>query len=295
MAQTVGVSQSTVSRELKRNSGQRGYRHKQAHQRAVERRYTACKATKMTGKLMTLVEQKLAIKWSPEQISGWLLKTQQFRLSHECICLHIWADKRRGGLLYKHLRRQGKRYYPRRDGKTNRGQIKNRVSIEDRPIIVERKARIGDWEIDTVIGKGHSGVLVTLVERVTQFTLSARVANKSAGAVTEATIKLLTPYRQALHTITADNGKEFSYHERMTKALDAEVYFAHPNCSWERGLNENTNGLLRQYWPKSTDFKQVPPAEIKAVVKQLNHRPRKTLGFETPAKLMQDYLAAKAA
>jgi len=160
---------------------------------------------------------------------------------------------------------------------------------------VDAKSRIGDWEIDTVIGKGHSGALVTIDERATQFTLLANVPNKSAEAVTEATIELLKPYGSALRTITADNDKEFAYHEQLTEELVAAVYFARPYHSWERGLNENTNGLLRHYWPKSTDFKQVTDEKVASVVFQLNERPRKTLGFKTPADLMHNYLAAQAA
>lgn len=262
IAELTNLSQSTISRELSRNTGKRGYRYKQAHERALSRRRSARKPLKMTLEMMALITQKLNEKWSPEQITGWLRKENKQSVSH---------------------------------GKTNRGQIKNRVSIEERPQIVDEKGRIGDWEIDTVIGKGHRGALVTIVERVTQFTVSTQVAGKTAQAVTAATIELLRPYRSALHTITADNGKEFAYHEQITKALSVPVYFAHPYHSWERGLNENTNGLLRQYWPKSTDFKAVTPAQVIPVLEQLNNRPRKTLGFETPAKLMQDHLAAKAA
>ena len=160
---------------------------------------------------------------------------------------------------------------------------------------MDEKSRIGDWEIDTVIGKAHSGALVTIVERATQFTLVANVPNKSAEAVTAATIQLLRPYKEALHTITADNGKEFAYHEQLTAELGVAVYFARPYHSWERGLNENTNGLLRQYWPKSTDFTQVTDKDVLAVVTQLNQRPRKTLGFKTPEVLMQNHMAAQAA
>jgi IS30 family transposase len=146
-----------------------------------------------------------------------------------------------------------------------------------------------------IIGKGHSGAVVTIVERATQFSLVANVPNKSAEAVTAATIELLKPYKGALHTITADNGKEFAYHEQLSTELGAAVYFARPYHSWERGLNENTNGLLRQYWPKSTDFKKVTKKEVDRVVRQLNQRPRKTLGFETPENLMQNHMAAIAA
>jgi IS30 family transposase len=295
IADAVGTSQSTVSRELKRNSGQRGYRHKQAQTKTVKRRCDATKALKMTESMIALIEQKLSEKWSPEQISGWLYDELGESLSHERIYQHVWADKHAGGELYMQLRRQARRYQKRSNGKTSRGQIRNRLGIEERPAVVDDKSRIGDWEIDTVIGKGHSGALVTIVERATQFALVPNIPNKSAEAVTAATIDLLRPYREALHTITADNGKEFAYHEQLTAELGAVVYFARPYHSWERGLNENTNGLLRQYWPKSTDFKTVSAKEVAAVVTQLNQRPRKTLGFKTPAVLMQNYMAAKAA
>ena len=196
---------------------------------------------------------------------------------------------------YRHLRRNGKRYNKRSNGKTSRGQIKNRVSIDERPDVVEERSRVGDWEIDTVIGKGQSGALVTIVERATRFTVSAQVDSKHAAVVTDAVITLLTPYAGAVHTITADTGKEFAYHERMTEALGAPVYFAHPYHSWERGLNENTNGLLRQYWPKATDFNQVADDEVERVVNELNDRPRKVLAFHTPAELMENHMAAIAA
>ena len=190
---------------------------------------------------------------------------------------------------------QGKKYQKRCNGKTSGGRIKNRIGIEHRPNVVDEKRLIGDWEIDTVIGKGHSGALVTIVERATQFTLSTRVNSKSAKDVTQATIALLSPYAGAVYTITADNGKEFASHEEITEALGVSFYFARPYHSWERGLNENTNGLLRQYWPKSTNFKQVSNGEVRRVVNKLNNRPRKTLGFKTPAQLMHNHLAAQAA
>jgi IS30 family transposase len=295
MGDAIGVDQSTISRELKRNTGLRGYRHKQAQNKTKERRRNAAKARKMTPAVVERVERQIREQWSPEQVSGWLQEACGVSLSHERIYLHIWEDKRVGGDLYTHLRRQGKKYQKRCNGKTSRGRIKNRVGIEQRPGIVDEKSRIGDWEIDTVIGKGHSGALVTIVEKATQFTLSKRVNSKSAKDVTQATISLLSPYAGVVHTITADNGKEFASHEKITKALGAPVYFARPYHSWERGLNENTNGLLRQYWPKSTNFKEVSNTEVRRVVNKLNHRPRKTLGFKTPAQLMHNHLAAQAA
>lgn len=154
---------------------------------------------------------------------------------------------------------------------------------------------MGDWEIDLVIGKGHSGALVTIVERKTSFTVSTRVNDKSAKTVTAATLALLKPFTEVVLTITADNGKEFAYHEEITEHLKCGVYFAGPYCSWQRGLNENTNGLLRQYWPKSTDFKKVSQSEVQDVIVKLNDRPRKKLNYKTPAKLMAEHMTAIAA
>ncbi|MDP0588104.1 MAG: IS30 family transposase [Candidatus Endonucleobacter bathymodioli] len=169
VAKIIGVSQPTVSRELARNTGDRGYRHKQAQAKDIQRRQTAVKPTKMTPAMIIVIEAKLRIEWSPEQVSGWLLDDQEKLISHETIYRHIWADKQAGGDIYTHLRRQDKKYDKRRNGKSTRGQIKNRVSIDERPSIVDDKSRIGD----TVIGKGHSGALVTIVERVMKYTIGA--------------------------------------------------------------------------------------------------------------------------
>ncbi|BCE00741.1 IS30 family transposase [Marinicellulosiphila megalodicopiae] len=295
IAEIINVNQSTISRELKRNTGERGYRYKQAQILTDNRRKNACKPTKMTKELILTIETKIRLDWSPEQISNWLLKDEATLISHESIYIHIWKDKRAGGDLYTHLRRVGKKYDKRRNGKSTRGHIKNRISIDDRPSIVDLKSRVGDWEIDTIIGKGHSGALVTIVERKTKFTVAAQVKSKSTKDVTAATIRLLEPYKDLVHTITADNGKEFSGHEEISKALNAEIYFAHPYSSWERGLNENTNGLIRQYFPKFTDFKTVKQQEVDCAIKKINTRPRKILNYETPYDLMHEYQAAFAA
>jgi IS30 family transposase len=295
IAQMLGRHKSAIYRELNRNKGDRGYRPKQAHEKARHRRQTACKAVKMTPEIVKLIESKVSEDWSPEQISGWLRNEHGLMISHERIYQHIWSDKLKCGGLYKHLRRQGKKYQKRSNGKTSRGQIKNRVSIDKRPAIVDNKIRIGDWEIDTVIGKGHQGALVTLVERKTLYTLAAQVNSKHAEPVTKATINLLTPFMGHVHTITADNGKEFAWHEEIAKQLKTKVYFAHPYHSWERGLNENTNGLLRQYFPKGTNLKYVKQKEVDAVVFKLNNRPRKTLGFKTPAEMIGRSLSRLAA
>jgi transposase, IS30 family len=289
IAQEIGVNKSTISRELKRNTGQRGYRPKQAQRKANERRQLASKAIKMTTDMIEFIDNKLSEhQWSPEQISGWLLEEKNIAISHERIYQHIWDNKKQGGDLYQYLRCQGKKYQKRgSNGKRSRGQIINRISIDNRPKIVDDKRRVGDWEIDTVIGKGHSGALVTIVERKTLYTLVARVNGKRADWVTQATMQLLKPFQNRLHSITADNGKEFAYHEKISKELDTAFYFAHPYSSWERGLNENTNGLIRQYFPKKTDFKTVTDEEVYSVMEKLNNRPRKSLNFQTPFQKMQ--------
>lgn len=294
IASAVGVSQSTISRELKRNTGERGYRYKQAQRKSRERRKQATRPHKMTPDNIALIEQGLRQEWSPEQISGWLKVEHNIKISLETIYLYVWDDKRNGGDLYTHLRHRIKGYRSRKNGQSSRGKIKNRISIHDRPAAVDAKERIGDWEIDLMIGKNHSGAMVTIVERISKFTVSAKINDKSAATVTAATIALLEPYRDTVLTITADNGKEFAHHEQVSEALSAPVYFADPYSSWQRGLNENTNGLLRQYWPKKTNFKQVAVNDVDDVLEKLNNRPRKTLGFKTPAGIMQEHLLKNA-
>lgn len=295
IANGLGRDKSSVYREINRNIGLRGYRPEQANEKALTRRKEAAKAVKMTAAFVMKIEELIRLEWSPEQISGRRLKEHNECISHERIYQHIWADKQKGGDLYTYLRRQGKKYDKRRNGKSTRGQIKNQVSIDDRPEIVDNKTRVGDWEIDTVIGKNHKGAIVTIVERKTLFTVAALVDSKQADVVTDATINLLTPLIGRVHTITADNGKEFSWHENFAEALNTKVYFAHPYSSWERGLNENTNGLLRQYFPKGTDFRTLTQKDIDDAVYKINNRPRKTLGFKTAAEMMERSISRMAA
>ena len=295
IALIVGVSSSTVSRELERNTGKRGYRPKQAHIKAMRRRQEAGKMTKMTPAVVSLIEDRIQLEWSPEQVSGWLAKEKSLFISHERIYQHVCMDKRQGGELFKHLRQSNKKRKKQYGSKDKRGQIRNRISIEERPDVVETKTRIGDWEIDTVIGKNHKGALVTIVDRVSKFTLIKKVDSKRAEVVTEATIALLAPYLDKTHTITADNGKEFAGHEILSEQLEASVYFAHPYASWERGLNENTNGLIRQYFVKGSSFKAITSEEVEAVMNKLNLRPRKTLNYETPHTVFFDNTKREAA
>jgi IS30 family transposase len=273
IADVLERSRSTISRELARNRGKRGYRPKQAQRLAEERR--AMNARTIDAATWQFVQDKLTQKWSPEQISDFV------PISPETVYQRVYADKRAGGVLWKHLRCQKQR--KKRYGKTDkRGVIPNRQSIEQRPAIVETRSRIGDWEADTIIGKNHRQAIVSIVERKTGFTLIRKVERKTAEAVSDAMIRLLKPHRANVHTITSDNGREFASHEAISKKLKADFYFAHPYSSWERGSNENTNGLIRQYFPKNRDFTTITQQEIDTTMEQLNNRPRKRLGFLTP-------------
>jgi IS30 family transposase len=281
IAQELEVHKSTISRELSRNIGERGYRPKQANEKALERRTNATARKRISAETWEVVEEKLRQDWSPEQVSGWLEKRQEIRISHEWIYQYILTDKQVGGDLYTHLRQHGKRR--KRYGQYDRrGKLPQRVSIEERPQLVEQRQRLGDWEVDTLVGKGHRGALVSLVERKSRYTLLQPVTQRLANWVADATISLLQPFTDLVHTITGDNGKEFAEHVRIAETLQANFYFAHPYSAWERGTNENTNGLVRQYFPKKTDFSKVARSETKVAVDRLNHRPRKCLDFKSP-------------
>ena len=279
IARQLGVNKSTISREVQRNQGQRGYRPKQADEKAVERRVGKVHTT-ISTETWQQVEEKLQMDWSPEQISGWLKKNQLPSISPEWIYQHIYADRQAGGTLYKHLRCCKKRR--KRYGKyDHRGIIPFRKSIEERPEAVDLRERFGDWEGDTIIGKGHQGALVTLTERKSRFTLVRKVAQKSAKLVAQAVVDLLA-WVQHLETITSDNGKEFAAHQSISRELLIDFYFAHPYASWERGTNENTNGLIRQYLPKERDLTTLTTQEEIMIMDRLNLRPRKCLDFSTP-------------
>lgn len=280
IAMMLGCHKSTISRELRRNCGLRGYRPKQADQLAMNRRAEKVKP-RIQPEHWALVEQLLRQDWSPEQISLWLAKEKHLTVSHEWIYQYVLDDKRHGGDLHRHLRCQKARK-KRYGAYERRGQLSNRVSIDERPAIVERRSRIGDWELDTIIGKHHRLALVSLTERKSRLTLIAKVATRTADNVEHAVIDLLGPLSKRVHTITSDNGKEFANHECIAEALGAAFYFAHPYASWERGLNENTNGLIRQYFPKGSAFTSITESDLQRVMNKLNNRPRKCLGMKTP-------------
>lgn len=286
IAKDIEKSKSTVYRELSRNQGLRGYRHKQANEKACKRQAMKGKA-RISVETWAYVTRKLVFGLSPEQIAGSLLKRGLPFVSHEWIYQYILKDKQQGGTLYKHLRCQKKR--KKRYGRPDRrGQIVGRVSIDNRPAIVATRERLGDWEADVVEGSKGGSVLVTLAERKSRFALIAKCPNKSAKSVSEAIISLLTPLRAHVKTITYDNGKEFAFHQKISDTLEAQGYFAHPYHSWERGLNENTNGLLRQYFPKGQSLAEVKPSDLHKAMVKLNWRPRKCLGFKTPFQAFLD-------
>jgi IS30 family transposase len=278
MASIIGCHKSTISRELSRNGGQRGYRPKQADELSSSRKLPAHRP-RIQRATWALVESLIEQQWSPEQINGRLKLERNVCVSHERIYQYIYADKRAGGTLFLHLRCQKvrRKRYGQRD---RRGQLPARRSIEERPAVVDSRERLGDWEADTIIGGNHQQAIVSLVEHKSKLTRLGRVKHDTADDVR----RELTAQLESLTvlTITSDNGREFAHHQRISQHLKADFYFAHPYSSWERGLNENTNGLVRQYFPKKSDFSKITDGQINKVVERLNHRPRKTLGYRTP-------------
>ena len=292
IAITIGVSASTISRELKRNTGGRGYRYQQAQKLATSRRAEASSTpTKMTEKVVVFIEDRLTKdQWSPEQISG-VLAANDTPVSHTRIYQHIWQDRLSGGTIYTHLRHKGKKYNYKGGKKAGRGCIPNRVDISERPKAVERKARLGDWEGDTIVGANHKGAIVSMVDRKSKFTLVALVEKATAANINNAIVASFKRYTNLpKRTTTFDNGKEFSSHQELSSILGMPCYFATPYHSWERGLNEHTNGLVRQYFPKKTDLLALNDETIFEVEDKLNNRPRKVLGYRTPLEVMQGKL-----
>lgn len=289
IANLLGRNKSTISRELARNGTASGYQAATAQALAVERGTACANGPRVSADTWNLVEEKLGQFWSPEQISGYLKTNGEPTVSHESIYQHIYANQRAGGTLYLALRCQKPRR-KRHAGTERRGTIPNQTSIEQRPAIVDTRERLGDWEADLVIGARHQGALLTVNERRSRLTLIAHVASKEASVVADAMISLLKPFAAHVHTITTDNGKEFSQHQRIAEELRADFYFAHPYSSWERGANENMNGLIRQFFPKKMSLKFIPEKLIRKTKELLNHRPRKCLGFKTPFDVFNNEL-----
>ena len=290
IARTLDRDPSTISREINRNQGLRGYRHKQANRMAKGRHAEKGKAIKMKPDVVQAVEGYIRMDWSPEQIVGRLKKEDLVDLHHETIYQYILSDKKAGGDLYTHLRHQNKTYRKRYGSshKRNRNGIPNRTDIDERPDSVNAREQVGDWEADTMIGKNHRGVFVTLDERKSKLRLAMPVSSKRAKDVTDAILTLLKPAGDFVNTITFDNGKEFAYHEEIAKQIGCDTYFAKPYHSWQRGQNENANGLLRQYFPKAMELIDVAEAKVFDAVHKLNSRPRKCLGYKTPYEVFKE-------
>jgi IS30 family transposase len=293
IAHDLGVHQSTISREINRNKGLRGYRGKQAAEFAARRRIQgSTHSTVLTPSLIAIVESMLAgEQWSPDQIAGRLAREYGMRVSHETLYSYIWRDKRRGGKLYTHLRQRGKKRNKRSGKNSGRGMIPGRVDIQERPAIVEWKTRLGDWELDSIIGAKHLGSITSMVERKSKLTRLALQKGPTAAASAKSIIRRLKPIKAHILTLTSDNGKEFAGHRAIGKALAADFYFATPYHSWERGLNEHTNGLVRQYFPKGLDFATLTHADVRRVEELLNNRPRKILGYRSPNEVFAQLAA----
>lgn len=284
IADNIGVHRSTICRELERNRLDSGEYHAMSASISNRLRYQyKSKNKRLSKKHIRYIREHLKEGWSPEQISGRMEVDGYSSISHETIYQYIYRKSNQE--LYQYLRHKNKKYTKRSASHRRRGHIKDRVSIEERPLIVEEKSRVGDWEIDTVIGKNHHQGIVTIVDRHSKFTLMKKVPSKHAYEITKTTLELMRPIKQHTLTITSDNGKKFAYHKKIATALETDFYFAHPYRSCERGLNEHTNGLIREYFPKKTEFQHITDTQIVDVQNRLNSRPRKILGYKTPAEV----------
>jgi IS30 family transposase len=275
---------SSIYRELNRNSDARNkvYKGDLAIRKCSLRHREKPKNKCFTAYLKTHISTMIEDDFSPEQIVGRAKDDGIKCVSHETIYAFIKKDRKTGGTLYLHLRTKGKSYRKRGESKDKRGKIKDQVNISERPKEVEDRKSFGDLEIDLVIGKDHKGALLTINDRSTGMLFMKKIESKDSEVVRQATIDLLKEHQPYLRTITSDNGKEFAKHKSISEELAIDYYFANPYCSWERGSNENLNGLVRQYFPKGSDFSLITPEKVIEVVNKLNNRPRKRYKFKTP-------------
>jgi IS30 family transposase len=285
IARLMGRDRSTIYREIERNTGGRGYRPKQAQRKADERRLRCRRESKMNDpKLKSSVRRLLKKAWSPDQIARWLRRKfprdPEKHVSHQTI--YTWIAQE-APELRAHLRRDGKR----RSGPEKRGQLVGCVSIEGRPKVVDSRRRFGDWEGDTVVSPGRRSGLVTMVDRKSGYTRIRKTTSLKAATTRRAARRSLRDLPESLRrTMTLDNGKEFAEHEQLAEDLGLDIYFAKPYASWQRGTNEHTNGLLRQFFPKGTDFARISHRQVARAEKLLNERPRKRLGYRTPQEVL---------
>jgi IS30 family transposase len=287
IASQLNIHRSTVGRELKRNSNSlQHYLPKLAQQFADDRQKDKPHYCFFTPAMQSFINHKMQQEqWSPQQIQGYCKTAGIPMLSHEWIYQYVYKDMKQGGTLYSHLRTQQKQRRKRTHKKDQRGLIVNRISIHQRPAEVANKQRFGDWEIDLIEGINHSSFALTAVERKSQFALIVRADNKQADTIQTKIINALAPYKELVHTITSDNGKEFANHKIIAQKLNADYFFADPYSSWQRGLNEYTNKLYRQYLPKKSNFKNYEPEYFVQIQKKLNNRPRKSLEYKSPLQV----------
>ena len=292
IALLLGKNKSVISREISRNCDIRNgkYRAHLAQRKTAERHKKKRKSVRFTAEIKAYIDSHLGLKYSPEQIVGEAQLKGLSCVSVERIYQYVWLDKKQGGKLYKHLRTKGKKYRKRGSEKDNRGQIVGKVGISERPSIVEEKLRIGDLEIDLIIGKDHKGALVTINDRVNGMLKIRKIESKEAVLVEAAAIEMLQDWKPFLNTITSDNGKEFARHKNIANALEIDYYFAQPYHSWERGANENLNGLVRQYFPKGTSFENITEQQVIDVQEALNNRPRKRFHYLSPQQIFNQQL-----
>jgi IS30 family transposase len=283
----LGRHRSTLWRELRRNATPHDgrYRVSRAQERAVARRRRSRRNSQFGEGQWGRVEELLREEWSPEQVSGYLSLTEELSISHETIYRHVWRDLAAGGTLHAHLRgarKQCRKRYGRYD---SRGRLAGKRMIGERPAVVERRRQMGHWEIDTMMGESlgeSSDCILTLVERKTGYVLIGKLQARTAAEANRALLELMKRHPGRVLTITSDNGTEFHWYERIETATDVRFYFATPHHSWERGTNENTNGLIRQYLPKGKSMRLVSQQECDAIAERLNQRPRKRPAYKSP-------------
>jgi IS30 family transposase len=294
IAAALGCHRGTVYREWRRNRTGPEYFPARAQAAAQGRRRASKSAWKLAHPpLAAYVQEKLQLYWSPQQIAGRLKLdfpgVPAMRISHQGIYAWIAAQKAEGGSWQTYLRQARRKRRKRYGTAEKRGRIVGRVGIEERPAVVAAKARPGDWESDTLVGSGSPVCLASHVERVSQYTVLAKLPDAKAASLNAGTVRAFGRHRKLpLLTLTADNGKEFAAHAELTAHLGAPVYFARPYHSWERGLNENTNGLVRQFFPKGLDLAHISGHDVRRVERLLNTRPRKTLGYRTPLEMLSE-------
>jgi IS30 family transposase len=288
IARELGRAPSTICRELRRNPASDNLYHAlRAEKRAKELQRRPRTPRRMDQpEIRALVCQKLALNWAPAQISGWLaVKAHGKVISHQTIYSYLWRLPK-DDAFRRAMRRRGRRYRKAKPGFVT-AALRNRVSIHDRPQAVNERRRVGDWELDLVTCRGASGYLITAVERKSGYLLVRKVARKQSGMVINGIIKMFSGFeRSILKTFTFDNGSEFYYHRLLREKLGVDVYFADPYCSGQRGTNENTNGLLRQYFPRTLGYGQISHWAVKRAQKKINERPRLRLNFQTPTAVL---------